>query len=352
MSEPLSPLPSVPGPTLESVARAAGVSVSTVSRGLRNDPQIAPATRRRIQRIAREAGYRANPYVSVLMSHVRQSRPAPYIATLAWLDRLPPNAWRKNPVQTQFFLGAQARAEELGFRLERIACRTGLTPARLREILHHRGINGVLCSADQLDAGSRELPLEVEGIAVATVGCRFTRPDLHFSTNDQFATARLGHRRLRALGYRRVGFVTTRGLEAQVDYRLAGGFLSIPTERPEDGGIPVFFADEHTDGEFAAWLDRHRPEAVLTTYLTELAEKIRRTGRRIPEDLGFALLDRDEENGAVAGVCQEHRRVGAGAVDVVVSQIRRNEFGLPLHAQGVLIEGAWIDGPSAPPRTG
>ncbi len=349
---PRPPNSPVVAPKLETVAKAAGVSISTASRALQNNPQIAAATRKRIQEVAQKLGYHTNPYISALMTHVRQTRPPPYQATLAWIDRLPANAWRENHVQTEFFNGAVGRAKELGFNLERIACLDPiLNPARLGEILHARGISGVLCSADTPDARLKKLPFEVRSFAVVTVGCRFTNPDLHFSTNDQFLTARAAHRRLLELGYRRVGFVTTQGLEDIVDHRFSGGYLSA-VKTGDDPAVPVFFADLNSDAGFAEWLHEHKPDVVLTTFMVELLAKIERAGLRVPHDVAFAMLDWDETLPHVAGIRQNHLRVGAGAVDVLVSQINRNEFGVPLHAQGVLIEGEWVDGATAPPRSG
>lgn len=348
-----SPLTSPIAPTLETVAKAAGVARSTASRALRNSPLIAAATRREIQAIASRLGYRPNPYVSVLMAHVRQTRPAPYTATIAWVDRLPGHAWRENRVQRQFYSGAVAHAGTLGFHLERVACGGAkFSRARLTDMLRARGIKGVLCSADTPDSRFLELPLDVSSFAVATVGCRFTKPDLHFSTNDQFVTASTAHRRLLALGYRRIGFVTTHGLEEIVDHRFSGGYLSVLANKNRPLSIPVHFFDERDHRAFPAWLRKHRPDAVLTTHLRETLGQIRAAGLRVPEDLGFAMLDWDETNPEVAGIRQNHARVGAGAVDLVVSQVRRNEFGVPSHAQGVLIEGDWVDGATAPPRHG
>ncbi len=43
--------------TMDDVAKAAGVALSTVSRALTDNPRVAPPTRKRIQKLAREMGY-------------------------------------------------------------------------------------------------------------------------------------------------------------------------------------------------------------------------------------------------------------------------------------------------------
>ena len=52
--------------TIEQVARRAGVSVATVSRALRGLPNVAPATRARVETVARELDYHPDTYASRL----------------------------------------------------------------------------------------------------------------------------------------------------------------------------------------------------------------------------------------------------------------------------------------------
>jgi LacI family transcriptional regulator/LacI family repressor for deo operon, udp, cdd, tsx, nupC, and nupG len=49
-----------PRVSIKDIARRAGVSHSTVSRALHDNPAISPATRARIQRLAQEMGYTPN----------------------------------------------------------------------------------------------------------------------------------------------------------------------------------------------------------------------------------------------------------------------------------------------------
>ena len=55
-------------PTIDDIALAAGVSVATVSRALRNLPNVAPATRTRVVEVAAEFEYELHPQASRLAS--------------------------------------------------------------------------------------------------------------------------------------------------------------------------------------------------------------------------------------------------------------------------------------------
>ena len=55
-------------PNISDIALAAGVSVATVSRALRDLPNVAPRTRKRVAEVAAELGYEAHPQASRLAS--------------------------------------------------------------------------------------------------------------------------------------------------------------------------------------------------------------------------------------------------------------------------------------------
>lgn len=61
---------------LQAIAHAAGVSRSTVSLALHDDPKIALATRQRVCATAEKLGYSANPLVATLMSALRRKKRA------------------------------------------------------------------------------------------------------------------------------------------------------------------------------------------------------------------------------------------------------------------------------------
>ena len=82
-------------PSIRTLAKKAGVSTATVPLALRNASRISLTTRRKIQRLAREEGYSANPAVSRLFSHYRNREGATHLGTLAFVHTSPNPADRR-----------------------------------------------------------------------------------------------------------------------------------------------------------------------------------------------------------------------------------------------------------------
>jgi LacI family transcriptional regulator len=160
---------------LSDIARACGLSISTISRALRGHAKVSAATRHRIEEVAERLGYRPNPYIAALMSNVRRARRATAAAAaLARIDTSPnADEWKADPVQSQFYIGALARAERLGHRLERFhGGNSNISPARLTGILRARGITGVICSGHRYNAHGTAFPFDRDRFALVTVGFR------------------------------------------------------------------------------------------------------------------------------------------------------------------------------------
>ena len=73
-------------PTLQTIADIAGLSRSTVSRALRNDPMQSRKTCEKVQQIAEEIGYRPSPMVSALMTQLKRGRKSQRTATIGLID--------------------------------------------------------------------------------------------------------------------------------------------------------------------------------------------------------------------------------------------------------------------------
>lgn len=337
--------------TLRDVAVAAGCHFSTVSLALRDHPRLPVATRVRVQAIARQLGYVADPML-VSLAHYRSARrPVHYQSTLAWVTNFPTqNGWREAEIFHHQFLGASERAQSLGFRLEHFWLREpGMTPARAGQILRARNISGLLI-APQPVAGT-VLELDWTGFSAASLGYTLASPALHLVGCHQYRSMKLALQRLLELGYRRIGLVMLEASDDRADHNWVAAYLVMQQHVPPRHRKPHLLLPAWNEAAFAAWFTQHQPEVIVTKNLEVLAA-LRRLGRRVPEDTGVAFLSLPQPGGEYSGVDENPREVGAAAVNYVAGMIHRNERGIPASPQRLLIEGTWIDGRTVRPRQG
>jgi DNA-binding LacI/PurR family transcriptional regulator len=334
--------------TMESVAREAGVSASTVSRVLRGDPRISEATTRRVRETIQRTGYRPNPLVSALMTQLRDGSPPAAACNLAWLDfYASPGAMARDPVHMAFVKGAMSRARNMGYAIDSIQV-ANWPRGRLQNLLRNRGIQGVLLPFfEDYQGRATNIPLPLDKFTIVGVGMRFEEPGLHYASDDQYESGRLAVQKLWSLGYRRIGYAGDARVERIVNGRFSAGYNA--TLRTELGGdaLEPLLSDDFDN--IRPWLARTRVDALITTsrrlYLT-----LRAKGVRMPGDIGFAHLNVDDAEGAapgaIAGVKQDSVGVGANAVELLISLLYHNERGVPLHPRGVEIRGTWVRGDS------
>jgi len=322
--------------TTVDLARAAGVSQSTVSRALRNDGQISRAVAERIQALAREMGYRPDPYLSALTAHVRVHRRKPHPATIVLL-----RCSSDVPLCDDLYAaGARMRADELGYSVSGIDfLQPSMTPARLGTILRARGIDGLVV----LPVGSDVFldDLDFSEIAAATVDLTLHAPCLHRTVPDYFGQMRLALGALDRAGFRRVALCDTAQEHQRFDTTWFGAFLAWQQERPQRQRLPTFTTQDFNQESFVAWYKRWKPDAIVSNNYC-FAEWLIQRGVRIPEDVAFASLSVDGIHPRCPGIDQQPREVGKLAVDLIVEQLHRNERGIPASRKTVLVPGRWL----------
>jgi len=111
-------------PTLKTLAKACGVSTSTISRALAGHLVVRPEVRSRIETAARKYGYQRNELVGKLMSHVRTGRTQQFLGNLAVIHVPSAGQPRLLPAQRRIMAGAASRAKQLRFQLYQ--CSAGL----------------------------------------------------------------------------------------------------------------------------------------------------------------------------------------------------------------------------------
>jgi LacI family transcriptional regulator len=329
--------------TLESVARLAGVSRSTVSRALRGNPRLPSATITAIRAIADQVGYRTNPLMGDIMRNVRRGGSEAHHSTLAYLTFHPTaDGWRANSTYARFYEGARDRATKLGFSLDVIWVRQpGLNSTRLTALLQARGITGVI-------VGPRPGLVEPDFLnwskfAAASVGVPL--PDIRLSQAASHH-ARGMERLLTALrerGYRRPGLALLEAQMSRTDPGWVATWVHDQTRRDACERVSMLVQPVWRDDEIADWVRNHRPDVVIGVD-SALIDALQRSGWRVPDDIGFAHLSRPDHAIAPAGIDQHPHAIGAAAVDLVADQFFSGDLGLIEIPRVLLLEPDWCDG--------
>lgn len=328
------------------IAEAVGVHLSTVSLALRNDPRLPEATRQRIRAAAQKLGYAPNPLVSLLMSRVRR-RNAGYRGTLGYIHTVPEGTPKlSGHVHRNFVNGARRRAAALGYNLDELFLSdSAMTPRRVVGTLQARSIAGIIVEhvPSSLVPG-RRLPFDVGPFAAVSLGVPLAHPPMHYVANDQYMRAIVAARELLALGYRRLGLVVVGTFDSAMAHRCSAGFWAVQEYIEGVERVPICRLAGKDAPAFRAWLQRHKPDAILATSATAVQELIAEAGLRVPADIGWAHLDWLPEYKPAAGVYGNSEHTGAAAVELVVSQLHRGEAGPPAHAMHYLVAGSWMPG--------
>ncbi|MBC8009987.1 MAG: LacI family DNA-binding transcriptional regulator [Burkholderiales bacterium] len=337
------------------MAALARVGKSTASLALRDDPALPPATRLRVQAAAAALGYKANPILRAEMARVRhQGRVMPGASgTLALLEFT--SSHHANPQACDIphrlmLAGAQARADELGFRLERIwAGDPALRSERLTGILRARGTAGALLYGDFSKYLINEY--ELAEWPCVYLGSQREPPGFPVAQNNQYRTGWLAGVALARRSYRRPGLALHAYVERMTEGRFHHGLEA--ARRAAGGGyqeeIPtlVWTNDREDDAykTFSAWFEAWRPDVVVGTGDRTL-RWLERAGVRVPDETGFASLDTEWAQRPVAGVAQGHARVGARAAETMAGRIACGDRGARTDTFSVLVEGHWNEGPT------
>jgi DNA-binding LacI/PurR family transcriptional regulator len=336
-------------PTIRSLARALGLSRSTVSEALRGSPRVSAETAQRVRELAAAQGYRPNPLASAVMSELRRSHADQFRGVLAVVSVEEP----QRPADAVLFFrdltsGARDRAAHLGFTLEDFQVeRGGVSVQRLDSILQSRGIAGIMLLPAWEDPEFSRL--DWTRYAGAYADFFIDHPALHSVCCDHHRSMMLALTRLHALGYRRPGLLLHRHQDERLQHRWEGAYLAFQRHTADIEPIPPLVMDEINREGFTAWFRRERPDVVLGHH-TEATAWMESCGARIPETHGFFCLNLGLRQGAFAGLDQRPRLLGAHTIEIVTAQIQRNEFGVPEHPSLTTIPGVWVDGPTVRAR--
>lgn len=336
-----------PPPTIEEIAKAAGVAKSTVSMALRGLGKVGPEKRKAILAVAERLGYRPNPLVAAHMANVRRSKAPSYRETIAFLHDLP--AHPKDLASSNFYYheywnGARERCETLGYRLELIDIRTdSLRPKRIDSILQSRGIRGLIVPPLNISEGGR-LDIDWNRYASCSIGYTLEYPQIHRTFYDPVNALRVALLELSRLGYQRIGLSLRSDDDARVNHSWAAHMLYHASNLPTENRIPPMIRKDWTRDEFLEWFESYRPDVVLT-HLEAPISWLDSLGLRVPQDVGYAtLFGTPGHSDYRSGYYTSPRDIAAAAVNIATAQLTRNECGIPTLPQTTLVLGRWHPG--------
>lgn len=328
--------------TIKDVARHAKLSLAAVSYALRNSPKIPEETRRHVQAVAQELGYRPNPRVASLMAHIRRAhgRPAGEPLAFVWVHTNRAEAAR-DPFLQKVFAGARRRAEQSGFQLEQFwTAERDMTDRRLEQIIRTRGIVGVVLSPVMSNEASLALNWTWAWFAIAVIGNVTWTPELHHAGHHHYLGMRMAVLELAKLGCTRPVALIEPQTNERAKRAWEAAFLTHHPSRSTAARMvrvlpPVEIAAA------ADWLRARQADALIVSATELLAAPGLRTACR-ELNLPVVTLHWSDEAAAIGGIDQCYDRIAGHAVDLVVSQLDSNETGVPDLPRMMLFPGRWV----------
>jgi DNA-binding LacI/PurR family transcriptional regulator len=310
------------GVTIRDVARAANVSISTVSHVLSGKRPTSGQTRRKVQDVIEQLGYRPNRVAQSLVWR------RPFALGLIIPDIT-------NPYFPAFALGAEDRVRNRGYTL--VLGNSEYDPHReasYLELVRSQQLAGAIyCLGDEMSPILAEIQRAVgQGLCIVLV--HSPMPSVPTVCADNRQGGRLAAQHLLELGHQAIGLVSALPLDEGMADR-EGGFLDylLATGRAVDRtAVPTMYGDHQIEGGRRATADllERAPHLTAIFVLNDLMalgalEAARAAGRRVPADLSIIGFD-DIPFAALANpplttVGQPIRQLGEQAADLLLRVI-------------------------------
>jgi len=330
------------------IAKSLNLSQITVSRALRGSPMVTKATMTRVRKEAKRMGYEPDPILAGLNAYRQTKRPLSQGQTLAWIT--PPMLHHAH----SWFHGALAQAKRYGYRLEVFQQNDPEISLRhLALILYNRGIRGVIIAPQ--NHPDTHLDIDLKHLTAITIGYSVQSPAIDRVITDHHHNTMVCFHKLRELGYRRIGMVSSDTTEERIEGRRIGAYKYAHSRFPGEIEIPPLHIalDPRTESKkFERWYRKWTPDSILL-HQPLILDLCRDMGLRVPRDVGLvsiAMNRRWNDYAFWAGMDEQLVETGAFAVDSLVSLIRGNYSGISNQRRVYLLEGCWKAGRTITPH--
>jgi len=329
--------------TIKDVAAEAGMSFATAAAALRGAPHVRDEKRKRAAAAAKKLGYVPNRAAAALATHNRRIRQD---ATPIALLEFSPYWQSQLEART-----VQARCNELGYAVRRIALEKVDDQRALGNQLYSQGVEGLLIGRVRPHSAV-ELDLPWEKFSIVCMN-RFDRiMPFHTVRYDCVAAVRLVFEKLLAAGCRRIGLsLVIHDPAVYDDYDRIGAFLEMQRRFfEEENRIGVLRYGQATRREqFDEWFVKHRPDGVIALSGAEFYF-LKDQGFQPPAGCKLAVLVRQpakqNELPLLAGAVENRTLMTRMSVELLDQEIRHQRKGIPETPYDVVIPPVFAPGTS------
>jgi LacI family transcriptional regulator/LacI family repressor for deo operon, udp, cdd, tsx, nupC, and nupG len=226
--------------SIKDIAKAAGVSYSTVSRALNDSPLISQEVRQRIQGLARSMGYTPNALAQSLLSRLTHSIGL-VITTIS------------DPFFVDVVKGIDEVAQDADFSV--LLSTSNNDPEReikIIELFNRRRVDGVIVAASRMsrDYADRLARIDIPVIMINNQAYE-DQQNLYSISIDDYAGGRAAVEHLLKLGHRKIGYLGVENRPASNSLRFDGYLDAF-----QDWGVPVqkewiYQGESSTSGDLA-----------------------------------------------------------------------------------------------------
>jgi LacI family transcriptional regulator, galactose operon repressor len=329
--------------SLQDVGDYLGLSRSSVSRGLRGDPRIPPATRKRIRDACEKLGYRPNSIITELAANHWDSSKVSAGSSIAYIVRSGRDE-TFGPSVPELADSMRRHAASLGYQLDVLYRSDFISSSKLQKTLRNRGITDVILGPIY----EKELIVELDWSKFKCIqfGQGFFPLPLHGVAKDHFNSVVLAWQKAGDYGYRRIGItLLDHPIPLMDDILRMSAVHACQTQLfPDLPIIPPFLypASHWSEAEFRKWLDFHRPDVVLGFNETHF--------HYLPPDRGiaYASLNMKQNPLDLSGILETDEVYGIELINLIHFCRRTHQWGIPKQRIDHIVEPTWSDGFSMP----
>jgi LacI family transcriptional regulator len=311
-----------PNLTLEEIARLSGVSRSTVSRVINQQPNVSQDVRQRVQAVIEDTGYQPNLAAQTLVSK------------RSWMIGLvlprSVSSFFTDPYFPRLLQGIAQGCNQHDYTLGLFLVGTKEDEEKILPRVSRKGmLDGVLIQSGQI--GDQLIDRLVNlNLPVVVVGSPLHSPDVSFIDVDNVSGAYNAVSHLIRLGYQHIGTVTGLPGSAATDDRVAG-YKRALIERGRNPVDSLIAEGDFTEagGYYAMQqLLPAKPDAVFAAsdlMAIGAMRAVREAGLNIPQDVAFVGFDdvsvATYANPQLTTIRQPIARFGINAVEILIDLI-------------------------------